>query len=523
MVLLVGLLAGACSRPAPSLNPAPVSTSKADTPVAATSSPKLQEYQPGQKHQEALRIIGEEDYVAAEAALQQVTAAEPGAAEAWNDLSLIQYKLGQYRDAAASAERALTLKPGFTYAEYNLGLALLQTGDRWRDARLHLEASAKAQPDRPEPWYALGTWYQYAGDLAQAKTALQKAGPNYGPARGALSTLNAQVRNWAEVQQVLDQVPQAPVQLIWNLKFGYVPQGYTRTVDQVAPIRLREKGETNWAALVRDRSSRDTKTSVQFQALNPTNDYLGSCAVPGSGPVTLQVLDQPGGQHLAVTAGGKTTICALKGRLVEAVFTATGPVSITPDGLMVSGARHQFYPELMAYVPASDAWLISMILDDIRRRGYQVEADSAAWSIVKLGPRKAFVMAWRDGVAFTTGGSADYYYFFKESGDHRLTYPFPYRTGAITVGGHDFVVVQTHMPDAPNGADILVLKTIPSSIIMRPVFSATHDGVGFDETNIFTVTKRYLPQGGFQMYRTVYTWDEAKYTFVAGQTSEYNP
>jgi hypothetical protein len=478
----------------------------------------MKEYQPVEKHQEALRHIGEEDYVVAEAALLQVVAAEPGAAEAWNDLSLVQYKLGRYQDAVESAEQALTLKPGFAFAEYNLGLALLQRGRS--TAEPHLEASVKAQPDRPEPWYALGTWYKHHGDLARAKAAFQKAGSGYAPARATLSTLESDIKQWGWNMQTLGTFPHAPLELFWKLNKDYVPQGYERRIEQVVPIRLREKGETQWAALVRDVSATGTKMSVEFRAMTPLDDDLGSCAVPGPAPVNLLVFDQINGQHIALTAGGRTTICALKDRLVEEVFTTTGSVTVTPKEVRVNGALHLFVPELSVYLPYADARFTNELIQEVREAGYNLQTQSAITADLDRG--EAF--AWNEGVAFRPwSGGPTAIYSFKAGSSHGIAYPFPHQIGAVKVKGHTLIAVVTLMPGGPNGADIIVLEYNADTRTLQPVFSATSDGAGFDDTSVFTITKRYLPQGGTQAYRTIYTWDESKYTFVAGETTGYNP
>jgi Tfp pilus assembly protein PilF len=517
LVLLVGLLMVACSQPKPSLSPAPVLAPKADTPATIPTSQQPQEYKPTEKHQQALRFIGEEDYVAAEAALQQVVVAEPGAAEAWNDLSLVQYKLGRYRDAAASAEQALTLNPGFVFAEYNLGLAHLQGGGI--NAVTHLEASAKAQPDRPEPWYALGLAYKLQGKLTEATAAFQKAG-NYGPARSALRTLESDIKTWAWNLQTSGRFPHAPKELFWKLNSAYVPHGYERIIEQVVPIRLRKMGETQWAALVRDESSTDTKRSIEFRAMTPTDDNLGSCSVPGPAPVNLLVFDQTAGQHLAISAGGKTTICALEDRGVDEVFTTTGSVTVTSKEMRVDGTLHLFVPELSTYLPYADARFAAEIIQEIHGAGYTMQPGSVISASLDFG--EAF--AWHEGVALRPyAGGPTAIYSFKESSPHRVTYPFPNRVGALSVPGHDFLAVVTLMPGGPNGADVLVLEHNQSTNTLRSVFSATSDGAGFDDTHVSTVTKRYLPQGGTQAYETVYIWDEAKYTFVPGKTSEFKP
>lgn len=529
LVVLAGLLLSACSRPAPTNPPAPVSTPKAETtkaaaPVVVPTAQQSADYRPGEKHKEALRLIGTEEFPAAEVILRQVVTAEPKAAEAWNDLSLVQAKLGRFRDAAASAQKALTLKPGDPFVEYNLGVALLQTSEGWRDAKPHLEASAKAQADRPEPWFALGTWFKYAGDRAQAVAAFQKASAKYGPAFAALNTLESEIKKGSAILQVVDKFPDAPVQITWELLSGYIAQGNTRVIEQVMPIRLRQQGETYWAALVRDTSSTGPGLSVQFEDIDPMDKYLGGCGVPGAAPVTLQLIDQSVGQHLAITAGGKTNVCGLKDGMIELLFAATGPVSIAPAGLTSNGVLHQFVPEASAYVPASVANQAASLVTELRKAGYSVKTDTAVMASLDLktagGTGMAF--AWGEGVAFKPDdGRPIAVHPFKDSrGVQSVMFAYPYKVGTVTVPNHTFLVIETHQPGGPNGGDVLVLEYNPTGPALKRIFSGSGDGAHFDATAVYTSVKIYQPQGGFKSYRTTYNWDETAYTFVKGTTVE---
>ena len=524
--VIVGLLLTACSKPARApVSPEPAQTAApaAGSEAAAPAAP-VPEYHPGEKHQQALLRIAAEEYMTAEWLLKQVVAAEPRAAEAWNDLSLVQAELGRFREAAASARKALEIRPGFTFAEYNLGLALLQTSDGWRNAKPHLEASAKAQPDRPEPLYALGLWYKYAGDLARAEATFQQAAQmNYGPAAGALVLLEEDVAQSVNVGQVVSRFPDAPVQVIWDLMRGYIQSGYTRRIEQILPVRLRPTGETAWAALLREESSTDKRTALQFQVPTPLHDYMGACEIPGYGPVEMQVIDHPAGQQVLVTTAGRSLVCGRKGRFVEELFAATAPVTILEDGLMAGGTLYRYLPETSQYLPGPNAAKQEGLLAAIRKTGYEVRTDSGVWAAVDLkqagGAGLAF--AWEGGVAFQPdGGPVTVYAFDQGTGTYGLMAPYPHRVGTVTIPGQVFLAVSTLQPGGPNGADVLVLRYDPAGKRLTPIFRASSDGAGFDSDSVYTSFKGYRPQGGFDVYTTVYTWDETKGTFVPGKAQK---
>lgn len=517
LVAVTAAFVTACSLPGQK----PASTEQPDPSVSAPTAPQ-QNYRPGDKHQQALKLIGDEDYPAAETLLNQVVAAEPQAAEAWNDLSLVQARLGRFRAAAKSATQALKLRPGFAFAEFNLGLALLQTGDGWQEAKPHLEASAKAQPDRPEPLHALGIWYRYSGDLKEARSYLQKAhAMKYGPAWPDLVGLDQPAQKSQAVTQVAARFPDAPVQLIWNLMQGYVQQGYTRRIERVIPIRLRPKGETYWAALLREESPSDKRTSVQFESLDALSHYMGETALKGAGPVDLQVIDSPGGQHLLIAAQDRSLVCGLKGRFVESLFAEPGPIKPAPGGITAKGTFHRFVPEVSQYLDEPTARKLEGLITAIRAAGHKINTDSAVWAALELGTGggAGLALAWGGGVAFKPeGDSVTVYSFANEPQKYRISYHYPHGIGKVTVSNHVFLAIQTLQPGGPNGANVLILEYNAAGKKLNPIFAGESDGAGFRETYVFTSFKRYLPQGGYERYVTDYVWDEQKYTFVAEKT-----
>lgn len=525
LALVAALLLTACSRPLGAPLAAPPAATGGLDPHAA---PTLGEapYLPGDQHRQALQWIDDGEYLAAEAALREVVAGQPGAAEAWNDLSLVQAKLGRYRDAAASARRALEARSGFAHSQYNLGLALLQTSDGWREARPYLEASAMAQPDRPEPLYALGLWHKYAGDLTQAKAALQKASSlNYDPASAALISLDAHVGRSAAIGRVVSQFPDAPVQIIWDSLTGYTLPGFTRTIEQVMPILLKSRSEIAWAVLVHSQSSVSSSMAVEFRRATPEQEYLGSCVVPGGAPVTLRTLTQVGGQHLLAQGKGGTVVCARTSQTVEVVFQAPVPVTVMPDGLMADGILYRFDPNRARYLPAAKAATVDGLVAELQGAGHDIKAAGTASATIDLGADggTGLAVAWREGVAFKpNSGGAAAVHLFKDGGQYAVRIPSPSEVGMMTVPGRRFIAVQTLMLGGPNGADVLVLEYDTATNRLRPVFAVYGDGAGFGASMVYRSMKRYLPQGGFERYVDEYTWDAAKNTFVLSRTYKAN-
>ena len=107
-----------------------------------------------------------EQYDEAVAWLQQVLAAEPEQAEAYNSLGYCYSRLGQPAQAVAAFEQAIALQPDDAQAHVNLGLTLLQLGDyprgfaeyewRWQTGQLppfqcpHPQMGRPSDP-RPDP------------------------------------------------------------------------------------------------------------------------------------------------------------------------------------------------------------------------------------------------------------------------------------------------------------------------------------------------------------------------------------
>lgn len=182
---LLAFMLTACASPAPVPSPPVESQPPPEpVPVPAPDTPPAEE--PGRTaYQEALELIGAGKYREAEARLEEILQQEPGMAEAWNDLAFVRLK--NYSDrptlpgrglaerpAIMAAERALAIRPGWAFAQYNLGVARLANGE-YLAAVEPLHESARQQPDRVEPLVALGLALMGSERFDEAAAACRQA------------------------------------------------------------------------------------------------------------------------------------------------------------------------------------------------------------------------------------------------------------------------------------------------------------------------------------------------------------
>ncbi|HLN62367.1 MAG TPA: tetratricopeptide repeat protein [Symbiobacteriaceae bacterium] len=188
LALILVIALGGCARPAattapvsaPQLQPAAPEPAPAAQPVAPT---------PQQEYQEALALLQAGERYKAQEKLEKLVAQNPEFAEAWNDLALLRIKRswngltqhtelpGQGRKdqpAIVAARKALELRPGWAFAQYNLGMALLANGE-YAPAVEPLRESARQQPERPEPLVALGLALMGAEKHDEAAAACRQA------------------------------------------------------------------------------------------------------------------------------------------------------------------------------------------------------------------------------------------------------------------------------------------------------------------------------------------------------------
>lgn len=369
--LMAALVLTGCSKAAPP----PVAERNVTTPAP---------YQPGEKHRQALALIGNEKNQEAEAILRALVAEEPGNADAWNDLSFVQAKLMRYSDAVDSAQVALRLRPDFVYAQYNLGWALLHTNG-WREAKEPLEANSRALPDRPEPLYALGRWYEQDGDKDQALTFYRKAAAmDYEPAKRSAAYLSDQERRRVAADEAVARFLHAPPGVIRGVMGDYIPEGVTRKIVQVMQVRFDDKQPPLWAALVFD----DYRTSVMAKVMVLTanadgsflDGYMGTCGLSSRSDevqAQLQSLPYAHGEHLMVKVPGETIICGFKGEYVTVVYRTRASASVTSGGLDVGGQLLRFVPETSEYLPVAGAEKLLALIGEVRAAGATLKTTEA--------------------------------------------------------------------------------------------------------------------------------------------------
>lgn len=126
----------------------------------------------------------------ARALYASVCKTDPVDVEAWVKLSVTQRRLGSYRDAEASARRALELQPGQALAQHALGSAL-QCQGKLEQALTAYRRAIELMPDFPDAHYLLGNALMQKGQWQDAETSLRRALELRPPFFEALSDLGA--------------------------------------------------------------------------------------------------------------------------------------------------------------------------------------------------------------------------------------------------------------------------------------------------------------------------------------------
>jgi hypothetical protein len=456
---------------------------------------------------------------------------EPGNADAWNDLSFVQAKLMRYSDAVHSAQVALSLRPDFVYAQYNLGWALLHTSE-WHKAKEPLDVNRRALPDRPEPLYAIGIWYEKDGDQEQALTFYQKAAAmDYEPAKRSVAYLVDQERRRAATDEAVARFPQAPPGVIRGVMAGYIPEGVTRKLVQVMQVRFRDQQPPLWAVLVFDHYPTSVQPKIVVLTANANGSfldgYMGTCDLSSSSTemqAQLQSIPYARGEHLMVKVPGETVVCGFKGGDVRAVYRTRAPANITSRGLDVGGQLLRFVPETSEYLPMPQADKLLALIGEVRAAGTALKTTEAVGAQVDVMGKPAQALAWQDSaeqdyrliIAVKPDGEPAILY----TAGKEIIFSTPYAVGPVKVPGHSFLAVATYQKGAPNGGDVLVIEFDKAKGSFRQVFHGASDAAGFSDNGVSTTFKKYRPQGGFDLYTTTYTWDEAKGAFLISKTVE---
>jgi Flp pilus assembly protein TadD len=117
------------------------------------------------------------DFGDADKWFSQVVVARPDDAETWYLLGRTRFNETNYREAVASFERAMALRPKYVEAENNLGLSWKALGEAAK-ARASFQTAIDWQgeaPDDAQPFLNLGTLLVDQGELDKAIILLKRA------------------------------------------------------------------------------------------------------------------------------------------------------------------------------------------------------------------------------------------------------------------------------------------------------------------------------------------------------------
>jgi tetratricopeptide (TPR) repeat protein len=113
-------------------------------------------------------------YVDARDALEKVVAGDPHNREAWYQLGLAQFRIGEAESAAEDFRKALHLDPGDEWSRVGLG-AVLATVGRGQEAMVELTRALKRDPHCSAAYYYLAQIHRNQGQLALASKELELA------------------------------------------------------------------------------------------------------------------------------------------------------------------------------------------------------------------------------------------------------------------------------------------------------------------------------------------------------------
>lgn len=136
------------------------------------------------KRTRGIQLLQEGYYREASELLRTVVAAQKDDSEAWYNLGLALYRLGDEKGARTAFEKTLKLKPDDARARSNLSYVLLSLGKR-SEAKEQAERAIKLEQQSAEAHYVLGAIHFLAGkrdkSLQEASAALS-IDANFAPA-----------------------------------------------------------------------------------------------------------------------------------------------------------------------------------------------------------------------------------------------------------------------------------------------------------------------------------------------------
>src|SRR4051794_11184740 len=211
----------------------------------------------------------------AAAIFRELSRRDPGNADMLLNLSIAEYKAGDFDKAAKSAAAALKIAPDQTSAMLFLGAADLQLGrfqqavaqlqrvvalngndrnarlmladalagaNRLADAAAQYQAVSRMLPDNARVWYGLGRTYEAMGDTSAAANAwdkLNKLPPSPESHMHAAEKHDAALRwraaasEWREALTLDEQNTRARIGLAWSL---FRSRDYEGTLAALKPL-----------------------------------------------------------------------------------------------------------------------------------------------------------------------------------------------------------------------------------------------------------------------------------------------
>ncbi len=171
-------------------------------------------------YQEGIRLLRNQDWGAAAAALEQAVKLQPKTARVHIALGIARLRSGSVQAGLASFRRAVELNPSSADAHYNLGLALRESGQA-EPGRAEFANAVKINPGHEDARLALGLAYQQAGESDQAwaqYTAVLRKNPRSAEAHNWLGVIRLQKNQFLEAVAAFRKAVAAKPDFIraWN-------------------------------------------------------------------------------------------------------------------------------------------------------------------------------------------------------------------------------------------------------------------------------------------------------------------
>jgi tetratricopeptide (TPR) repeat protein len=113
------------------------------------------------------------DYHKSISCYEKAVEIKPDKHEAWYNMGNSHYNLGDYHKSISCYEKAVEIKPDMHEAWYNLGISYFNLGDYHKSIACY-EKAVEIKPDKNEAWYSMGSSYVKLQSLDKAYSSYSR-------------------------------------------------------------------------------------------------------------------------------------------------------------------------------------------------------------------------------------------------------------------------------------------------------------------------------------------------------------